>query len=164
MADLVARPDHAPGDDRVTILCAAAQTFLQRRYRGRQDENGDHQRAEIGIAELLCPLPVDIEKDIATALDCILDRCAWSAVGMAKDMGVFEHFPRRYHSVKLLLCNDLQTACRPGIRTVTFSVTMTRLFPFDLLRAEGTTCQRNAPRASIHEASDTGPTSEIMRT
>ena len=106
VADLVASPRHAPGDNLVAVLGPAPETRLQGGDRRGQDEDGDHQRPEVGIAELLGTLPVDVEQHIAPGPDRRLDRAARGAVGVAEDNCVLEHLAAGHHRVKPLLGHE----------------------------------------------------------
>ena len=84
----------------------AAQAALQLRDRGRQDENAHHVLGR-GAAELLGPLPVDVEQDVAAGCQGGLDCAARGAVGMTVDPGMLQELAAGDHGGEALLADEV---------------------------------------------------------
>ena len=100
MADLARRPLHAIGDHLLRIGVASAQAPLELGHRRRQDEN-PHQILTHRRVELLGPLPVDVEQDIAASSQCILHRRLRGTVKIAEHRCPFDELARGDQSVEL---------------------------------------------------------------
>jgi hypothetical protein len=67
VADLARCPLHPPVDDLLAVGAARAQPALELAHRGRQDEHPDD--VGVDLLQLLGALPVDVEQDVAAALN-----------------------------------------------------------------------------------------------